>query len=212
MRAIVRSTSSNVLFRTSPEPCFRSAMSPRCAPGRDLPALRARRLRGLRPLTHPVRVRRSASEAWSEGLLGRLADRAVRWRDQVDQVGDPCLVDAGAGVVEADVTVAVQGEQDRIAEPLRRAHGVDLGRRGVVARADHQDGVLRCRIPRSAVVVLAAHGPGGAGGPQPPAQHRAVEAVDARKPRDLPRPAARPGAGRFVSEPPAWRYAASKTA
>src|SRR5919109_3899737 len=102
-------------------------MSPGCASGRDLPALRARRLRGLRPLRHPVRVRRSASEARSEGLLGRLADGALRRCFQPHQVGDPRPVDAGAGRVEADVAVAVLGEQDRVSESARGAHRADVG-------------------------------------------------------------------------------------
>ena len=54
-----------------------------------------------------------------------MADGAPRWRDQPDQVGDPCHVDAGAGIVEADVAVAVLGEQHG-SEALKRItwHGV----------------------------------------------------------------------------------------
>jgi hypothetical protein len=64
-------------------------------------------------------VSRRLAEARSEGLLVRLADGAPRRRDQPDQVGDPCPVNAGAGIVEADVAVAVQGEQDGVSESPR---------------------------------------------------------------------------------------------
>ena len=84
---------------------------------------------------------------------------------QLDQVGDPCLLDAGAGIVEADLAVAIVGEQDGVAEPPRGSHRVDVGSAGVVAGADQQDRVLRRRIPGPAVVVLAADRPGGARGP-----------------------------------------------
>jgi hypothetical protein len=43
--------------------------------------------------------------------------------------GDPRLVDAGAGIVKADVAVAVVGEQDGVSEPPRGSHRVDVGSR-----------------------------------------------------------------------------------
>jgi hypothetical protein len=111
-------------------------------------------------------------------LESQLADGARRRCDQPDQVGDPCPVDAGAGIVKADMAVAVLGEQDGVPESSRGSHPVDVGSTGVAPGADQQDRVLRLRIPGSPVVVLAAYRPGGARGPQPPAQQRAAEAVD----------------------------------
>ena len=78
------------------------------------------------------------AEVRIEGLLIRLADGALRRGDQLGQVVDRRLVDTGARVLEAEVTVALVGEQDGVAEVLLGAHGLGIARGGVVA-ATHAD-------------------------------------------------------------------------
>jgi hypothetical protein len=73
------------------------------------------------------------AEARTEGLLIRLADRALGWGGQVNQVGDHRLVDTGARVLKEQVAVALVGEKDRIAEVMLGSHGVGVVRVGVVA-------------------------------------------------------------------------------
>ena len=61
--------------------------------------------------------------------------------NQLGQVVGDRLVDAGARVLEVQVTVALVGEQDGVAEQLLGSDGVAVERGGVVALVDQQDRV-----------------------------------------------------------------------
>lgn len=85
----------------------------------------------------------------------------------VDEVAALVGVDAGAGVGQFGVPVAVVGEQAGMGQFFGQGLGARVGSGGVVGGADHQDGVRRRLVPRAAVAVGGDRRPGGTRLPRP---------------------------------------------
>src|SRR5262249_54442154 len=149
-----------------------------------------------------------SAESWIEGLVIRLADRAPRRCDQIDQVVDYRVAHTHARVLEVQVAVALLGEEDRVTQVLLGSHGVGIARVGIIALVDQQDRVRGAGVPRPPIVVLGADRPGGAGGPLPPALYAALEPADLLESSDHLRPRPRALVGRPVGaldRPARWQ-------
>jgi hypothetical protein len=117
--------------------CVASALSPKSSPQSAESAIYSRRS-AVREGSPGKRLAESRVQRLPIGL----ADSPGPPREQLNEVPRDRALNACAGTADADVAVALVGQQHRMAQPPRRDNRVSVGGIGIVRGADHQDRFL----------------------------------------------------------------------